>query len=111
MNSPFAATNHRRWAQPAMAGRSADWRFFAGDDIRDDCEPAAHEDDLVLQHSSGQAPFFAGPGQVLRFDTPATAPAVLVDCFTRPTAMLFDERSGTLYVAEYLTGRVVAMQL
>jgi hypothetical protein len=69
------------------------------------------EDHRVLQHSSGQAPFFAGPGQVLRFETPGAAPAVLADCFTRPTAMVFDEQSGTLYVAEYLTGRVVAMQL
>ena len=66
---------------------------------------------LVLQHSSGTAPFFAGPGVVLRFDTPTSTPLVVADCFVRPTSMVLDERSGILYVAEYLTGRVVALQL
>ncbi|RPJ74349.1 MAG: ScyD/ScyE family protein, partial [Acidobacteria bacterium] len=66
---------------------------------------------LVLQHSSGTAPFFAGPGVVLRFDTPTSMPVVVADCFVRPTSMVLDERSGILYVAEYLTGRVVALRL
>jgi len=66
---------------------------------------------LVLQHSSGTDPFFAGPGVVLRFDTPTSAPVVVADCFVRPTSMVFDERLGILYVAEYLTGRVLALRL
>lgn len=69
------------------------------------------DDYLVLQHSSGQAPFFAGPGVVLRFESPTSAPSLLANCLTRPTSMVLDDKTGTLYVAEYLTGRIVAMQL
>lgn len=66
---------------------------------------------LVLQHSSGPAPFFGGPGLVLRFSSPGAAPTVLAGCLARPTSMLLDEKTGTLYVAELLTGRIVALQL
>jgi len=65
---------------------------------------------LVLQHASDEAPFITPPGVVLRFDTPTSTPVVVADCFVRPTSMVLDERSGILYVAEYLTGRVVAIQ-
>ena len=64
---------------------------------------------LVLQNSSGPAPFFAGPGLVLQFDSPGGAPTVLADCLARPTAMLRDAKTGTLYVTELLTGRIVAL--
>ena len=66
---------------------------------------------LVLQHSSGFAPFFGGPGVVLAFETPGSAPSPIVNCLIRPTAMLFHEPSGTLYVTEMLSGRLVAFQL
>jgi hypothetical protein len=66
---------------------------------------------LILQHSSGPAPFFAGPGVVLRVDPPGAAPTLLADCFVRPTAMVLDEQAGTVYVAELLTGRVVALRI
>jgi hypothetical protein len=66
---------------------------------------------LVLQNSSGPAPFFAGPGEVLRFQSPAASPTVLADCLDRPTSMVLDEKTGTLYVAELLTGRIVALRL
>jgi hypothetical protein len=72
---------------------------------------SASESYLVLQHSSGPAPFFAGPGVVLRFDSPVSAPQVLADCLARPTSMVLDERGGVLFVAEMLTGRIVALQL
>ena len=64
---------------------------------------------LVLQNSSGLAPFFAGPGLVLKFDSPGGAPTVLTDCLARPTAMLRDAKTGTLYITELLTGRIVAL--
>jgi hypothetical protein len=64
---------------------------------------------LVLQHSSGQAPFFGGPGLLLLFESPGAAPATLADCFTRPTSMVLDERTETIYLSEYLTGRIVAV--
>jgi hypothetical protein len=66
---------------------------------------------LVLQNSSGPAPFFAGPGLVLQFGSPADASTVLADCLARPTAMLWDAKNGTLYVTELLTGRLVALGL
>src|SRR6476661_5471248 len=63
---------------------------------------------LVLQNSSGLAPFFGGPGLVLQFDSPGGAPTMLADCLARPTAMLRDAKTGTLYITELLTGRIVA---
>jgi len=66
---------------------------------------------LVLQHSSGMGPFFPGPGVVLRFATPGSSPELLADCLARPTSMALDERAGVLYVAELLTGRIVALQI
>jgi len=68
-------------------------------------------DHLVLQHSSGFAPFFMGPGVVLAFETPGSASSLIVNCLTRPTAMLLDQTSATLYVTEMLSGRLVAFQL
>ena len=32
---------------------------------------------------------------------------MLADCLARPTAMLRDAKTGTLYIAELLTGRIV----
>lgn len=70
----------------------------------------ADVDYLVLQHSSGGGPFFGGPGVVLRFETPGSAPSVIANCLTRPSAMVFDETTGTLYVAE-IGGRIVALAI
>jgi len=72
-------------------------------------EGSVDSDYLVLQHSSGPQPFFAGPGVVLRFDTPASTPIVVADCFQRPTSMLLDEKSGILYVTELLSGRLLSI--
>jgi hypothetical protein len=47
----------------------------------------AGESFLVLQNSSGPAPFFAGPGLVLQFDSPGGAPNLLADCLARPAAV------------------------
>ena len=66
---------------------------------------------LVLQNSSGPAPFFAGPGLVLQFGSPGGASTVLATALARPTAMLRDAKNGTVYVTELLTGRIVALAL
>jgi len=66
-------------------------------------------DYLVLQHASA-GPFFGSPGQVKRFDTPAGPATVVAGCLTRPTSMILDRKSNTLYVSEY-GGRVVAIAL
>jgi hypothetical protein len=70
----------------------------------------ADTDHLVLQHSSGAGPFFSGPGVVLRFESPGSAPSVLANCLIRPSSMVFDEKTGTLYVTE-IGGRVVALSI
>jgi hypothetical protein len=64
---------------------------------------------LVLQHSSGPEPFFVGPGVLLRFETPTSAPVTVSSCLDRPTSMVRDKKSGTVYVTELLTGRVVVI--
>jgi hypothetical protein len=66
-------------------------------------------DYLVLQHSSGPGPFFGAPGLVLRFETPSGPPTVIADCLSRPTSMTLDEKTGTLYVTELVTGRLLAI--
>jgi len=38
------------------------------------------------------------------------APTVLANCLTRPSSMVFDENSGTLYVTE-IGGRLVALSI
>jgi hypothetical protein len=74
-------------------------------------EGATDPDYLVLQHSSGGQPFFAGPGVILRFDTPASTPGLVADCFVRPTAMLVDDRNGTAYITELLSGKLLSITL
>ena len=68
-------------------------------------------DYLVLQHSSGVQPFFAGPGVILRFDTPGATPTLVADCFVRPTAMLLDRHTGTAHITESLSGRLLSIAL
>jgi len=65
---------------------------------------------LVLQHNSGDVilPPFAGPGLLLRFETPNDPPSVVADCLTRPTSMTLDQQTGKVYVSE-LAGRVVVL--
>lgn len=62
---------------------------------------------LVLQHAS-VGPFFNGPGLVLRQGTPPSAPTVVANCLTRPTAIARDRQSGRLYVSE-VAGTVVTI--
>jgi hypothetical protein len=71
---------------------------------------------LVLQHAS-EGLFFGSGGSLLRFETPDGSPTVLVGgpaaapfCLTRPTSMVLDEKTGTLYVTE-LGGRILAIPI
>jgi hypothetical protein len=72
----------------------------------------ADTDFLVLQHNSGSVllPPWSGPGQVLRFETPAGPPTVVASCLARPTTMTLDKKTGTLYVSEY-GGRLVSIPI
>lgn len=76
-------------------------------------------DHLVLQLASPFGPFFPPPGLLLRFETPAAPPTTVASCLTRPTSMVLDEKTGTLYITELGpgpppipgAGRVVRVQL
>jgi len=88
----------------------ADTTFIAGLKTAIDIFPIVEDDAthyLVLQHAS-VGPFFASPGLVLDFDSPAGPPTVVANCLTRPTTMTLDKKAGTLYVSEF-GGRVVAI--
>ena len=70
-------------------------------------------DYLLLEHSAaGGAPLppFGNLGQLLHFDAPQVAPTVIVNCLTRPTSMVRDTQTGTIYVTEY-SGRVVVLPI
>jgi hypothetical protein len=67
-------------------------------------------DYLVLQHASVGL-FFGSPGVLLRFEAPDAPPTVVVGCLDRPTSMVLDTSTSTLYVSELLTGRVVAIAI
>ena len=66
---------------------------------------------LVLQNSSGPAPFFAGPGLYCNSAHREARPWCSPTALARPTAMLRDAKNGTVYVTELLTGRIVALAL
>jgi hypothetical protein len=66
-------------------------------------------DYLVLQHASA-GPFFGGPGLLRHFPGAGGPPTVLADCLDHPTSMTLDEKTGTIYVTELLTGRLVEIE-
>jgi hypothetical protein len=63
---------------------------------------------FVLQHSSGPAPFFAGPGTLSHIQ--ASGSTTLASCLARPSSMVRDEQSGAFYVTEVVTGRLVVVR-
>ena len=67
-------------------------------------------DYLVLQNAS-VGPFFGGPGLLLRFPASGGVPTVIANCLDRPTSMTLDEKTGTVYVTELNSGRLVAVSL
>jgi hypothetical protein len=73
-----------------------------GDGDRDD-----HRAHLVLQHASG--PVLSGPGLLRRF-TMDGPPTLVTSGLNRPTSMILDKKTGTLYVTEIVGGRVVAIR-
>ena len=67
-------------------------------------------DYLVLQNAS-VGPFFGGPGLLLRFPASGGAPTIVANCLDRPTSMTLDEKTGTVYLTELNSGRVVAVSV
>ena len=84
---------------PLISGRTAAIDVLA-------TESRGDTDYLVLQFASG--PFLSGQGSLLRFESPADPPAVIADCLITPSSMTLDEKTGTVYITELGTGRVVA---
>lgn len=85
---------------PATGAHST---FIGGRKAAVDVLPIRNDDDtdhLVLQHASTGF-FFGSPGQLLRFENPGDAPTVIASCFTRPTSMVLDENTNTLYVTDF----------
>ncbi len=60
----------------------------------------------MLEFASGD--ILSGPGRLLLFAQPDTAPVVIADCLAAPTSMALDSRTGTLYVTQ-LTGQIAAI--
>ena len=86
--------------------------FIAGRSSAIDVLPVRSKGDtdhLVLQFSTNM--LAGAPGSLLRFETPASPPAVVAGCLITPTSMTLDEKTGTLYVTELGTGRVVALHV
>ena len=87
---------------PLITGRTAAIDVLA-------LEADGDTDYLVLQFASG--PFLSGPGLLLRFESPSDPPTVIANCLITPSSMTLDEKTGTLYITELATGRVVAISL
>ncbi len=86
--------------------------FITGRKTAIDVLPLRDSDDtdyLVLQHASTGL-FFGSPGQVLRFETPTDPPTVVTACLTRPSSMVLDRKTETLYVTE-IGGRLLAIPI
>jgi hypothetical protein len=61
---------------------------------------------LVLEFGSAG---LAQPGSLLDFSSPLTAPQVIANCLITPTSMVRDEKTGSIYITEIFTGRVVRL--
>jgi len=71
-------------------------------------EDGEHTSLFVLQHSSGPAPFFVGPGTLTHIQSSGST--LLASCLSRPSSMVRDEQSGAFYVTEVITGRLIVVR-
>lgn len=53
----------------------------------------------------------SAPGRLRRYDAPASAPSALAGCLISPSGMAHDPKTGTLYVTEIFTGRIVTLKV
>jgi hypothetical protein len=60
---------------------------------------------LTLEFSTDQ--LAQAPGKLQLFTSPAGPPAVIADCLITPTSMALDPKTGSLFVTEIFTGRVI----
>jgi hypothetical protein len=63
---------------------------------------------LVLEFAP---PLVAGPGRLLLFTSPESAPQVLVDTLETPSHMALDPVANELFITELFTGRIIRIGL
>lgn len=106
--APFApGTSSVQQIDPVTGGAT---QLISGLKTAIDVIPSSDNGDtsyLVLQ-SASTGPFFGGPGQLMRFDSPAGPPTLVANCLTFPTSMTLDSKRGALYVTEF-GGRLVRL--
>lgn len=51
------------------------------------------------------------PGRLRRYATTGGAPTDLATCLISPSSMAYDQKTGTLYVTEVFTGRIVTLSI
>lgn len=51
------------------------------------------------------------PGRLRRYDATGGAPTDLATCLVSPSSMAYDQKTGTLYITEVFTGRIVTLSI
>lgn len=51
------------------------------------------------------------PGRLQYWSSPAGPPTVISNCLIGPSSMVYDQRTGTLFVTEIFTGRIIQIPL
>jgi hypothetical protein len=66
---------------------------------------AGGDEFLTLEFSTNQ--LAQAPGRLQLFTSPAGPPVVIANCLVTPTSMAIDTKTGTLFVTEIFTGRII----
>lgn len=49
------------------------------------------------------------PGRLQRYGSPVGSPTLVANCLISPSSMVLDRKTGTLYITEVFTGRIVTL--
>jgi hypothetical protein len=67
--------------------------------------PGGGDEFLTLEFSTNQ--LAQAPGRLQLFPAPAGPPVVIANCLITPTSMALDPKTGSLFVTEIFTGRII----
>src|SRR5438309_9572932 len=67
--------------------------------------PGGGDEFLTLEFSTNQ--LAQAPGRLQLFTSPGGPPVVIADCLITPTSMALDPKTGSLFVTEIFTGRII----
>ena len=67
--------------------------------------PGGGNEFLTLEFSTNQ--LAQAPGRLQLFTSPGGLPVVIADCLITPTSMALDPKTGSLFVTEIFTGRII----